>query len=219
MFITQYAHYSSYIKEDGRIEPPIRKVTNEEVDSKFEDKKNEIAATITNIIHEIAYEEMSKRQKPQYSTIPINISGPNPMTVFMTVSEEPVPPPTSSIPISEPITISTSGMNASEILNNINNIINSVTNNTSSFNSTNLNTSSNNNTITTTSKKKESKVKEPKVKELKVKEPKVKEPKVKEPKVKEPKVKEPKVKETKPRAPRKKKINTNEEEVEQSISI
>jgi hypothetical protein len=218
MFITQYAHYSSYIKEDGRIEPPIRKVTNEEVDSKFEDKKNEIAATITNIIHEIAYEEMSKRQKPQYSTIPINISGPNPMTVFMTVSEEPVPPPTTSIPISEPITISTSGMNASEILSNINNIINSVTNNTSSFNSTNLNTSSNNNTITTTSKKKESKVKEPKVKEPKVKEPKVKEPKVKEPKVKEPKVKEPKVKEIKPRAPRKKKINANEEEVEQSIS-
>ena len=208
MFITQYAHYSSYIKEDGNIEPPTRKDTSEtkngEVDSKFEEKKNEIASLITNIIHEIAYEEISKRQKPQYSTIPINI------------------PPSSSTPISEPITISMNGLNTSEILSNINNIINNVKNNKFDFNNITLNSSTNNdaniNTMsneTITNKKKEPKIKQPKIKkETAVKEPKAK----KEPKVKETSVKEPKVKEIKPRAPRKKKTIVNEEEVEISAT-
>jgi len=180
MFITQYAHYSSYIKEDNNIEVLSKKeqinISNEDqnnINSKIKDEEN-INNIITNIIEEITSQEIIKK-KQRYSTIPITIPGPNPITVFMTVTEELIPHTLINQSVSDNINITKNEINTTEIISNINNIFNNITNN-----SNNISVNNEDN------RKKNRKSKEPK----KVKEP--KEPK----KVKEPK--EPKkVKESK----------------------
>lgn len=237
MFITQYAHYSAYVKEDGRVEPPppTKRDPNEEKtesDLRFEDKKNEIAATITRIIHEIAQEELSKRPPAPRTSVPIPVTIPSsnggpPMTIFMTMSDEPLPPPPSCVPISDPITFTTSSNSNSNSNNNslidsnskniLENLFSNMTNSNNKTilenlltNINNISNTLNNNqksTNTNTSVVKEKKPRAPrKPKEVPTKEKVVKEPKV---------VKEKVVKEVKPKAPRKKK---GEVEINSSVN-
>jgi hypothetical protein len=232
MFITQYAHYSSYIKEDGTFSPPSKKASsnddkdNDSSDSRFEDKKNEIVNTITNIIHEIAQEELSKRPPAPKTSIPIPITIPSsnggpPMTIFMTVSDEPLPTPPSCVPISEPITFTTNGSsnknssmydnlleesnlnksileqllnnsgNSKDILENLLKNINNIGNVISKATTSNINNISN---VTSSNSNSNT------VKEKKQRAPRA---------PKEPKTPKP-IKEKKPRAPRKKKNDVEE---------
>uniref|UniRef100_A0A6C0IT45 Uncharacterized protein n=1 Tax=viral metagenome TaxID=1070528 RepID=A0A6C0IT45_9ZZZZ len=226
MFITQYAHYSAYVKEDGRVEPPppTKRGPNDEktdADTRFEDKKIEIAATITKIIHEIAQEELSKRPPAPRTSVPIPVTIPGtnggpPMTIFMTVSDEPLPPPPSCVPISDPITFTTStNHNGNHIIDNSSkNILENLFSNINNINNNsvleNLLANINNigNTIANANANNTSNTIVPK--EKKPRAPRVpKEKPVKEPKEKP--IKEVKEKPVKPRAPRKKKgeVETN----------